>query len=412
MPAIAGLRGTGDWAADERPKDFREYIMWRQPNGDTPITALSSKIGKESTSDPEFNWWDESVDILRLQVNGALVAADTVVVVDSTDPDTSAPASVWGTATHLVPGDILMVEPVADAAVFNPEYLRVTQVQSATSFSVERGVGGGAAAGNIADNAFLLKVGSAFAEGSPSPQSASRNPTKYTNYCQIFKTVYELTQTAVVTGTRTGDPLANDKKRKMFDHARDIEFSLMFGKKYETVGTNGKPLRFTGGIRSFIPSQNTTIFAAPITISTFLDATYKVFDYATPGGDTRFAFTGNKALNRLNKMIQTDANTSIHFGPQIKFYGMTFQEFILPQGRILLRTHPLLNRHSLYNDSMWLVDFSALKWRHMKGRDGKFKDDIQAPDEDTRKGQWLTEGGLEVRFGGLSLGYLGNMSAA
>lgn len=411
MPAIAGLRGTGDWAADERPKDFREYIMWRQPNGDTPITALSSKIGKEVTSDPEFNWWDESVDILRLQVNGALVAADTTIVVDSTDPDTSAPASVWGTATHLVPGDILMVEPVADAAVFNPEYLRVTAVQSATSFTVERGVGGGAAAGNIADDAFLLKVGSAFAEGSPSPQSASRNPTKYTNYCQIFKTVYELTQTAVVTGTRTGDPLANDKKRKMFDHARDIEFSLMFGKKHETIGTNGKPLRFTGGIRSFIPSQNTTIFAAPITISSFLDATYKVFDYATPGGDTRFAFTGNKALNRLNKMIQTDANTSIQFGPQIKFYGMTFQEFILPQGRILLRTHPLLNRHSLYNDSMWLVDFSALKWRHMKGRDGKFKDDIQANDEDTRKGQWLTEAGLEVRFGGLSLGYLGNMSA-
>ena len=47
---------------------------------------MSSKISKEVVSDPEFNWWDESVDILRLQVNGALVAADTTVVVDSTDP--------------------------------------------------------------------------------------------------------------------------------------------------------------------------------------------------------------------------------------------------------------------------------------------------------------------------------------
>lgn len=410
MAAIAGLRGTGDWATDERPKSFREYIMWRQPNGDTPITALSSKIGKEVVSDAEFSWWDESVDILRLQVNGALVAADTTVVVDSTDPDTTTPNAVYGTATHLVPGDILMVEPTADAATFAPEYLRVTAVTSATSFTVERGVGGGAAAGNIANDAYLLKIGTAFAEGSPSPVSASRNPTKYTNYCQIFKTVYELTESATVTETRTGDPLANDKKRKMFDHARSIEFSLMFGKKHETVGSNGKPLRFTGGLRSFIPAVNTTVFSAPITISSFLDAVYPVFDYSTPGGDTRICFTGNKALNRLNKMIQTDTNTSMQFSGQIKFYGMTFQEFILPQGRLLLRTHPLLNRHSLYNDSMWIIDFSALRWRYLKGRDGKFKDNIQAPDEDTRKGQWLTEGGLEVRYGGLSCGYLGAIS--
>ena len=28
--AVAGLRGTGDWAADERPKNFREMILWRK----------------------------------------------------------------------------------------------------------------------------------------------------------------------------------------------------------------------------------------------------------------------------------------------------------------------------------------------------------------------------------------------
>lgn len=56
MPAIAGLRGTGDWGADERPKNFREYILWRDPNGMAPLTALLSKMGSESTDDPEFSW--------------------------------------------------------------------------------------------------------------------------------------------------------------------------------------------------------------------------------------------------------------------------------------------------------------------------------------------------------------------
>ena len=39
--AVAGLRGTGDWATDERPKNFREMILWRNPNGMAPLTALA-----------------------------------------------------------------------------------------------------------------------------------------------------------------------------------------------------------------------------------------------------------------------------------------------------------------------------------------------------------------------------------
>ncbi len=30
MTAVAGLRGTGDFGTDERPKSFREYILWRE----------------------------------------------------------------------------------------------------------------------------------------------------------------------------------------------------------------------------------------------------------------------------------------------------------------------------------------------------------------------------------------------
>ena len=410
MAAVAGLRGTGDWGTDERPKNFRELILWRNPNGGTPLTALMAKVGKESTDDPEFSWWDEPVDIVRLQVNGALTASDTTVVVDSADPSASAPGNVWGVAKHLVPGDLVMVEPASDAAVFNPEIVEVDTVISDTQFTVKRGVAG-TTAGTIADNTYLLKIGSAYSEGSPSPKAASRNPIKYFNYCQIFKTTYELTNTALVTRTRTGDPLANDKKRRMWDHARDIEFAMLFGQKSETTGDNGKPKRTMAGLRAQIPATTTTVFTAAVTISSFLDAVYKVFDYETPAGDERIVLCGNVALNELNKVIQTDANTQIQFGGQIKVYGMNLRELILPQGRLLLRTHPLLNRHSLYTKSMWIIDFSALRWRFMKGRDTHFKDNVQLPDEDTRKGMWLTEGGLEVRYGGLTCGYLGNISA-
>ena len=54
--AVMGLRGTGDWGTDERPKNFREMILWRDPNGSAPLTALMAKMGKETTDDPEFSW--------------------------------------------------------------------------------------------------------------------------------------------------------------------------------------------------------------------------------------------------------------------------------------------------------------------------------------------------------------------
>jgi hypothetical protein len=47
MSGIAGLRGTGDWGTDERPKSFHEGILRFNPNGTAPIFALSSRQRNE-----------------------------------------------------------------------------------------------------------------------------------------------------------------------------------------------------------------------------------------------------------------------------------------------------------------------------------------------------------------------------
>jgi hypothetical protein len=373
------------------------------------------KTGKETTDDPEFSWWDEPVDLIRLQANGAHASGDTLINVDSADPSISAPGNLWGVATHLTPGDVLMVEPAADAASFTPEYIEVTQVLSETQFTARRGVAG-STAGSISDNAFLLKIGTTFSEGTSEPKATSRNPIKYSNFTQIFKTTYDVTGTASETKARTGDILKNERKRRALDHGKDQELAFLFGRKSEVTGENGKPKRTFDGIRRFIPTVNTTVFTAAVTFTgatnNFLDSVYKVFDYETEAGDERMAICGNAALNELNKIVAKDTNSEIQFGEVIKMYGMNLRELILPQGRLYLRTHPLLNRHpTLYGKSMWLLDFTALKLRPMKGRDTKFQDNIQQKGEDSVRGQWIGELGLEVRYGGLTCGYLGNISA-
>lgn len=409
MP-VAGLRGTGSWGTDERPKDFRESILFFRPNGTSPIFGLTSKAGKKTVNDPEFNWWAESLTNVRLQVNGALASGDTLVTVDSADPTSSTMGANYGTASHLKAGDLLLVEPASDNATFDHELLEVTSVLSDTQFTVSRGAGGTTAA-SISNDAWLTLIGSVYSEGTAAPAAASRNPVKFNNYTQIFKDSYELTGTADATTARTGSPWSNDKKRKMFDHARSIELSILFGRKYEGTGSNGQKKRFMGGLREFIPSSNTTVFGSAVTADSLMDALSPCFDFDMGGGNTRLAFGGNTALMELNKVIKGTTNVRMELGSTIKVYGLDFQEFIMPRGRVLFYSHPLLSQHTLYKKSMFVLDFASIKYVALKGRDTKTKDDVQNKDEDLRRGYIQTECSLMVDGGGLSNAYLGNISA-
>lgn len=432
MAAVAGLRGTGNFGADERPKDFRESILFLKPNGDAPIFGLTSKTQKITVTDPEYNWWDEPNDQVRLQVNGALGTTDVVVVVDSSDPDSTTLDSNWGEAGHLKPGDLLLVEPATDNVAFTAEVIQVTNVISATQFSVLRGAAGTTPAA-IPDNAFLLLISSAYAEGTAAPEATSRNPTKFNNLVQIFKDSYEITGTVEATKFRTGDPWSNDKMRKMFDHSRAIEWSIMFGRRSETTGSNGKPLRTMNGILAQIPTTRKNIFVngptTALTFENFLNSVYRVFDYTTDAGDERICFCGNVALNAINKMVHrqptggtASGTSSVNWGGIVKVYGMALRELVLPQGRLLIRSHPLLNRHGryvagvwtpgIYNASMWILDFSAIKYVTLKGRDTRTKDDVQNKDEDVRRGFVQSDCSIRVDKGGLTCGYLGGLTDA
>lgn len=384
--AFAGLRGTGDWATDERPKNFRETILWRRPNGQAPLTAFLSKMASESVNDPEFAWWEEELNVTRLSINGVInTTTETHFVIDAN-------------ALLLVPGDMMLIE-TSDST--SAEIVKVAVVTDDLNFEVIRARSGTSAAA-ISDGTFLTRIGSAFAEGTASPDVSNRNPTKLLNYCQIFKTAYEQTRTATKTHTRTGDPLKNDKKRRMFDHSVNMELAFLFGKPFEATGSNGKPERTTGGLRHFI-SSNVTVFSTSPTEDTFIDAITPVFDYDGGGGDERIIFAGNGFMLNLNKLAKN--NTQIQAQGVVKVYGMRLQSWTIPQGTLYFKTHPLMNTHGRYKNSAFVVDPSAMKYRYVD--DTIAQDNIQANDQDTHKGQWLTECGLEFMHE-KTMAYIGN----
>lgn len=386
LAAVAGLRGTGDWGTDERPKNFREMILWRRPNGQAPLTALLSKTKSQQVDDPEFAWWEEELNAFRVATNGVLATTDNAFVVVSTGALT---------AQDLVPGDVLLVE-AALTSTYVHELLVVSTVVDTANLTVKRGQAGTTPT-SIASGTNLTKIGNVFEEGSVSPNASTRNPTKLFNYNQIFKTAYRITETGKRTKARTGDPLKNDKKRKMFDHSVMLELAFLFGKRYETTGPQGKPMRFTGGflyMLSTYAAARITAFTTTPTESTLLDAVYPIWDYDTDAGSERITFAGNGFLNSLNKLAKASSSTRINFDGFVSLYGMKLQRWIFPQGEIYVRTHPLMNTHARFTNDALIFDPSTLIYRYM--RDTKNQDNIQAPDADEQKGQWLTECGLEM----------------
>lgn len=399
MPAVAGLRSTAtnDWATDERPKNFREMILWRDPNGMAPLTALMSRMGESSTDDPEFAWYEEELRPIRLQVSAALATTgQTSLTIITANTET---------ALDVVAGDLLMVEKAA-ATSFSYEIVEVSTSPSASDTLVVTRGSAGTTAATIATSSYLLKIGNAFEEGSGGPKAVSRKPTKVYNYTQIFKTSYNLTNTANATHFRTGDALKNDKKRKMFDHSVALEQAFLFGSRYETTGSNSKPKRYTGGLMYFLAdAYNATDKPIIQTISsalttagtnTFLDATYKMFDYGYTGaGNERIVLAGNGFLNYLNKWVKADAATRMNQDGGVKVFGMELAKWTIPQGTFYIRTHPLMNVNSRYTNGAFFINPSAIRYRPLAGRDTKFLDNTQLPDEDQKEGMWLTEAGVE-----------------
>lgn len=390
--AFAGLRGTGDWGTDERPKNFREFIMWRNPNGSAPLTALLSRARSESVDDPEFAWWEEKLTAVRLQVNFTTGFSTT----DNT-------ITVAADGLRAVAGDVFQIEKT-ETSTYDNEIITVSSVTSDTVVVFKRAQAGTTAA-PLLNSVFLTRIGSAFEEGSVKATFTQRNPTKLRNYCQIFKTAMGQTKTAKKTYARTGDAWKNDKRRRAFDHSVGLEFAFLFGVDYEDT-SGSKPKRYTKGLRKAI-TTNVKIFTTTPTEDTLLDAIYKVFDYESEAGDQRIVLAGNGFLNTLNKLARKSSSSRVNFDSVIKLYGMSLQRWVTPQGEFAVKTHPLMNLHGRYTNSAFIIDPTGLRYRYL--RDTAFEDNIQTPGQDAQEAQWLTECGLEVNHEE-TFAYLGNFT--
>ena len=368
MATVTGARGTTLIGTDQRIKNMDKVIRRLQPDA-APFTTFTMELSKRATPDPRFQHLQDELEPRFDAINaGAGYASGiTSIVVDN--------------GAYFAQHDLVLVTRTA-------ELMRVTAVAGNT-LTVVRGVGSTAAA--IVDNDELSLVGSAQPEGDTSKPARSSNPTTLTNYTQIFRRPWELTGTAIATENTT-NPHDWDYQAETvgIEHKRDIERALLFGKPSEDT-SGSQPRRTTGGLIHWLMS-NVTDAGGTFTEVEFNTAMRTGFRY---GGKRKIAMASPLATSVLN----TYPAGKVQVSQSERVYGVDVTTFTSPFGALRLVTNWELEG-SRYGGYLVCFDKEQVAYRYLANqkanRDSKVHSNIQAPDADTRKDEWLTEAGLQV----------------
>lgn len=413
MPGFLGMRGTGDWATDERPKNWRQGILYEYPNGSAPLTALLSKMPEQTTDDPEYNWWTKQLAAQGGAITGVFtdVGLTTAYVSGATAGTVLYIRMAQSTADEFRVGHQVLLRDADRLEVDVNAKVTVVVKNGASSYVAARLLEADDNGINtdLSNADAILIIGNINPEGGPMPDAVAYNPTKWFNYTQIFRTPLDITRTARLTRLRTEDAYREAKRESLELHSIELEKAFLFGIRTENTGANGKPERTTMGlisaIRSGAPGNVMDFTIDPAYAGdTWLASGEVWFDSALEllyrfGGD-KMAFAGSGAILGINALAKQTGQ--IQLTPETTAYGLQVMRWITPFGTIFLKIHPLFSYDATTRNSMVIFEPSQLRYRYIT--DTTFysqpQKETSASHEriDGTKEEWLTECGLEYHF--------------
>lgn len=368
MPVL-GMRGTGNFSADERPKNYRETILLLFPNTKAALTALMSKLKDRSVDDPEFKVFLKGLPNQRAVVSGSQTSGDTTIELQGTTP-----------ATIFRKGHAVLNERTLEVI-----WVTADPVSAFTSISVARGKGSTAAAMNDGDGLYI--IGSSHQEGAPVPTAVTYDPTVINNYTQIHRTAINVTNTQKETNVRTGNDLKERQRESLELHGTEIEKALFFGTGVEDT-SGAHPQRTTKGLLSWI-TTNVTDFADAVSIDAWENFLENVMK---KGSRNKALMCGSRAVNVLNKLAR--AHYTIQATPQTETYGVSMTTWTTPFGDVQVMQHPLFTESPVFIDWGFVIDFDNIEYVYLRNRDTQYLEARQSPGDDATIDEWLTECGL------------------
>jgi hypothetical protein len=351
-----GIFTTTNLTQDLAKKSFASMITRLMPNGTAPLFGMTSMLPSDTAVQTEHGFFTKTMLFPQLTLGASALLSDTTLTVTST--------------TNVLPGMIMRVNTTGENVIIN-------SILSSTSVSVTRGVGTVAAAA-ISNSVNLYQVGNAFEESSVRPQSLIINPVRITNYTQIFRNTWAISDTIRATMMIAGETnVAESRQDCAAFHAADIEKALFFGQKSQ--GTrNGQPFRTMDGLinivgnLSYYPSyysaanSNTAGSTTNYTqLEGYLDP---CFNQATDPkvANERVLFVGGTAKRVINNIGRLNGTYYIVDGQTS--YGLQFSTFKTARGTFRMIEHPLFNSNTDWSKMAVAVDLSSFRVAYLGDR--------------------------------------------
>ena len=352
-----GIFNSGQLTQDLATKSFAAMITRLMPNGTAPLFGLTSMLASDTAVQTEHGFFTKTMLFPQLTLSGAgQNATDTTFLVTST--------------TNILPGMLMRVDTTGENILINA-------VISGTSVSVQRAIGT-VAAQTIAASVNLYQVGNAFEESSLRPQSLIINPVRITNFTQIFRNTWAISDTVRATMMIAGETnIAESRQDCAAFHAADVEKAIFFGQKSQG-SRNGQPFRTLDGLinivgnLSYYPSYYASVNVNTAGATTnytqlegFLDP---VFNQATDPkvANERVLFVGGTAKRVINNIGRLNGTYMIVDGQTS--YGLQFSTFKTARGTFRMIEHPLFNSNTSWSKMATAVDLSTFRLAYLGDR--------------------------------------------
>jgi len=420
MANFLGMRGSGSWSDDERPRSWRETILYLEPNGDVPLTAIMSKARSKKVDDPEHNYWTQSLQARRGTVTGVYtdVGLSSAYVSGGVVGQTIYCKMAEADAFHFVAGKQVLLRLSTDYRLDVVAKVVGVGRNGASSYIAakllepdDNGVGKTLANADVA-----MVAGDMHPEGSTPPVPLMYDPVKVTQYTQIFQNSLAQTRTGMETHLRTPDQIQRARKQCLLYHGIDMEMAMLWSVPREWIGENGQKERSMRGLVSFVKeyaAANVTDYTLAAGYAgqswiaageEWLDTTLEqIFRY---GKTEKLALCGSGALLGINRLAKSSGQFT--FTSKTTSYGIKVREWETPFGTLYLKRHPLFSYEATNRNSMLIVEPDQFVYNYIT-------DTVYHPDDSLKKGgqenidgifeYYLTECDITVDYP-MTMGYL------
>ena len=342
------------------PRDVPAAVYELEPDV-SPLLLLLNKLGSEAATNPKIEWLeDESMP--RLTTLSASAASNAT--------------SFGVTADYFRANDVVRFTAGGFAIL-------VTATAAGTISGVKVG---GTAQASAANAAEIFIVSNSNAEGATLREIKYPQLVTASNYAQILRSPFGVTGTEEATKHYGGDERLRLQNKFGREHARNIENTLFFGAR-DLTNTNQ---RMCGGVKEFI-STNVTNDSGGTTEAEWQTFLKSAFRY---GSEEKWAFCSPGAMAALEGYARSNIRTQSS-SDHASTYGIKMSQYVSGQGIVNLVMHRDWNDSTTYGGYIFLLDVEALKYRPL--RSTILRQNVQAPDYDGFKDEYLTEFSLQVQ---------------